>query len=151
MRGICEGLEHHMWSSDSWPAYRGICTLHSSKPSPRCTTVRAEGGGLLTEESVVKARWGGYFERLYQADPPAVEFNVRGATVRGVAILIADPPINCDPPSLVETQGAMNWLKWDKAPGICGIHAELQGWWKCCTHVAACSSVLCLEHRHHPY
>ena len=25
----------------------------------------------------------------------------------------------------VETQAAVNWLKWGKAPGICGIHAEL--------------------------
>ena len=107
MRGICEGVEHHVWSSDSHPAYRGTCALRSSKPIPRCTAVRAEGGGLLTEESEVKARWAGYFERLYQADPPAVELDVRG-----VAIPIADPPIICDPPSFVETQAAVNRLKW---------------------------------------
>ena len=73
----------------------------------------------MTEESEVKARWASYFERLYQADPPAVKLDVRGVT-----ILIADPPINCDPPSFVETQAAVNQLKWGKAPGICGIHAE---------------------------
>ena len=78
MRGICEGVEHHLWSSDSRPAYRGIRTLRSSKPIPRCTAVRVEGGGLLTEDSEVKARWAGYFERLYQDDPPAVEWVVRG-------------------------------------------------------------------------
>ena len=72
MRGICEGVEHHLWSSDSCPANRGICALRSSKLIPRCTAVRAVGGTLLTEESEVKARWAGYFERLYQADPPAV-------------------------------------------------------------------------------
>ena len=72
VRGICEGVEHHLWSSDSHPAYRGNRTLHSSKPVPRCTTVIAEGGGLLTEESEVKARWAGYFERLCQADPLVV-------------------------------------------------------------------------------
>ena len=33
--------------------------------------------------------------------------------------------INCGPPLLVETQTAVNQLKWGKAPGICGIHAEL--------------------------
>ena len=43
----------------------------------------------------------------------------------GVTIPIADPPINCDPPSFVETQAAVNRLKWGKAPGIFGIHAEL--------------------------
>ena len=47
----------------------------------------------MTEEYEVKARWAGYFERLYQADPPAVEWDVRGVTV-----LYADLPINCDSP-----------------------------------------------------
>ena len=60
----------------------------------------------MTEESKVDARWAAYFERLYQADPPAVELDVRG-----VAILIADTPINCDPPVFVETQAAVNRLK----------------------------------------
>ena len=70
VRGICEGVKHHLWSSDSHPAYRGIRALHSSKPVLRCTAVRAKGDGLLTEETEVKARWAGYFEQLYQADPP---------------------------------------------------------------------------------
>ena len=38
---------------------------------------------------------------------------------------IADAPINFGPPSFVETQAAVKRLKWGKAPGICGIHAEL--------------------------
>ena len=113
-------VEHQLWSSDSCPVYRGILTLRSSKPVPRCTAVRAEGGGLLIEESKVKVRWAGYFEWLHQADPPAVELDVRGVTIP-----IADAPINCDPPSFVEIRDAVNRLKWGKAPGICGIHAEL--------------------------
>ena len=121
MRGICEGVEHHLWSSDSCPACRGICALRSSKPVPLCTAVRAEVGGLLTEEIEVKAHCAGYFERQFQADPPAVELDVRGDPT----IPITDPPINCDPPSFVETQVAVNWLKLGKATGICGIHAEL--------------------------
>ena len=68
----------------------------------------------------MKACWASYFERLYQADPPAVELDVRGVTIP-----IADRPINCDPPLLVETQVSVNWLKWGKAPGVCGIHAEV--------------------------
>ena len=119
VRGICEGVEHHLWSRDSRPAYRGIHALRSSKPVPQCTAVRAEGGGLLTEEAKVKALWARYFERLYQADPPAVELDVSGVTIP-----IADPPINCDQPSFVETQAMVNRLKWGKAPGICGIHSE---------------------------
>ena len=67
----------------------------------------------------MKARWAGYFERLYQADQPALELDIRGVTIP-----IADPPINCNPPSFVETQAAVNQLKWGEAPGICGIHAE---------------------------
>ena len=120
MRGICEGVEHHLWSRDSRPAFRRIRALCSSKPIPQCTAVRAEGGRPLTEESKVKARWAGYFQRLHQVDPPAVKLDVRGVT-----ILIADPTINCDPPLFVKTQAAVNRLKWGKAPGICGIHAEL--------------------------
>ena len=53
------------------------------------------------------ARWSDYFERLYQADPPAVELDVRGVTVP-----IADPAVNCDPSSFVETQAVVNRLKW---------------------------------------
>ena len=48
---ISEGVEHHLWSCDSRPADRGIHTLRSSKPIPRCTAVIAEGGRLLTEDS----------------------------------------------------------------------------------------------------
>ena len=107
MRGICEGVEHHLWSSNSRPAYRGIHALRSSKPVPRCTAVGAEGGELLTAESEVKAHWAGYFERLYQADPPAVAL-----VVKDVTIPVADPPINCGPPLFVETQVAVNPLKW---------------------------------------
>ena len=68
----------------------------------------------------VKVCWVCYFERLYQADPPAVELDVRGVTIP-----VADPPINCDPPSFVGSWAAVNWFKWGKASGICGIHAEL--------------------------
>ena len=61
----------------------------------------------MTEEPKVKARGAGYFERLYQADPSAVELEVRGVT-----ITVANPPINCGPPSFVEIQAAVNRLKW---------------------------------------
>ena len=42
-QGIFDGVEHHLWSSDSCPAYRGIHALRSSKPVTRCTAVGAEG------------------------------------------------------------------------------------------------------------
>ena len=52
VRGICERVEHHLWSSDSRPTYEGIRALHSSKLIPRWTLdrgVRSEGplGWLL--------------------------------------------------------------------------------------------------------
>ena len=50
----------------------------------------------MTEESEVKARWASYFERLDQADPPAVKLDVRGVTIP-----ITDPPINCGWPTFV--------------------------------------------------
>ena len=62
-----------------------LLALHSSKPIPRCRAIRADGGGLLTEESEMKACSAGYFEWLYHADPPAVDLDVRG-----VYNLIAD-------------------------------------------------------------
>ena len=68
----------------------------------------------------MKGRCTSYFERLYQADPPAVNLDVRSVTIP-----IDDPPINCDPPSFVETQVAVNRLKLGKSHGICDIHAEL--------------------------
>ena len=74
----------------------------------------------MTEKSEVKVLWAGYFERLYQTDPPAVKLDFRGVTIP-----VADTTINCGPPSLVETRAAVNRLKRGKAPGICGIHAEL--------------------------
>ena len=122
VRGICrgDGVEHHLWSSDSHPVYREICALRSSKAVPQCTAVTAEGGGLLTERFEVKAHWASYFEKLYQADQPAVELDVHGVTIP-----IANAPIDCDPPSFVETQAAVNRIKWGKGPGICVVHDEL--------------------------
>ena len=112
MRGIWEGEEHHLWSSDSRPACRGICPLRSSRPVPWCTAVRVEGAELLTEESEMKAWWADYFEQLYQTDPPASELDVSGVTIP-----IAYSPINCESPLFVETQAVVNQLKGVKLLG----------------------------------
>ena len=45
-------------------------TLRSSRPPPRCVTVKAADSTTLTGESEIRARWAGYFEELYRADPP---------------------------------------------------------------------------------
>ena len=83
-----EGAEHHLWLIDSRAAYRGVCALRYSKPIPQCTAVRVEGGGLLKEESEVRAHWAGYFELLYQVDLSAVELDVWGVTIP-----LADPKL----------------------------------------------------------
>ena len=104
----------------SCPASRGIHTLHSSNPVPRCIAVRAEGGGLLTEDSKVKARRESYFEWLYLNDLSAVELDVRS-----VPLPISEPPINFEPPLFVETLATVDQLRGTKAPGISGIHVKL--------------------------
>ena len=48
VRGVCETVESHLWSTDSRPAYRGIRTLCSSRPPPHCSTVKAANGTTLT-------------------------------------------------------------------------------------------------------
>ena len=42
-----------------------------------------------------------------------------------VETLVADPPISCDPPTLEETGKALEQLKDGKAPGTCGVYAEM--------------------------
>ena len=54
----------------------------------------------------MKAHWAGYFERLDQAAPPAVNLDVRSVTIP-----IDDPPINCDPPSFDSLSAVVNGLK----------------------------------------
>ena len=109
-----------MWSSDPRPAYKAIRELRSSKPAPQCTAVKSSDGILLTEEADIKTRWAEYFEQLYKVDPPAVRLN----TVNVVAP-VPNPPLSCDPPSLAEVGAAVKQLKGGRAPGCCGIHAEL--------------------------
>ena len=90
--------------------------------------------------------WAVSFERLYQADPPAVKLDVKGVTIP-----MSDPQINHDPPSFVETQAVMNQVKGRKALEICSIYAEvLKAGENAVLRVITCSSVLCLEHRDQP-
>ena len=74
VRGVCEAVESHLWSTDFRPTYRGIRTLRFSRPPPRCSIVKAGDGTTLTGESEIRARWAGYFEELYRVDPPVVSF-----------------------------------------------------------------------------
>ena len=99
VRGVCETVESYLWSTDSRPAYRGICALRSSKPPPCCSA----DGTILTGGSETRVQWAGYFEELYRVDPHGREFSGNVDAVRD-----ADHPVNCDPPTLEETRGAVN-------------------------------------------
>jgi len=88
-------------------------------PNPQCTAVRAEGRGLLTEESEVKARWAGYFEWLYQGDPQLLSWMSGG--LQSLLLTLQSTVVHL----CLWKQAVMNRLKWGQAPGICGIQAEL--------------------------
>ena len=119
VRGICEQVEHHLWSSDARPAYRGIQALRSVQPHPRCMSVRADTGEILFEEEQVRARWAGYFEQLYKADPPAYQVEISEDP------RVSDAPsVDTGLPSLGETRKAVARLKNRRAAGICGISPE---------------------------
>ena len=120
VRGVCETVESHLWSIHSRQAYRKIRTVRSARPPPRCSTVKAADGTTLTGKSEIRARCAGYFERLYRVDPPGREFPGDVEAVRD-----ADSPVSCDPPSLEETKRAVDQVKCGKAPGGCGICAEM--------------------------
>ncbi|XP_069976237.1 uncharacterized protein, partial [Penaeus vannamei] len=84
------------------------------------TAVRSISGQIVSDPVAVRERWAEYFEQLYQVDPPIVNLDVIS-----VEILLLDPPISEDPPSLTEVMGAISKLRSGKAAGICGIPAEL--------------------------
>ena len=117
---VCLQVECHLGTADARPAYMALRKLRSGKSSQRDCTVKAADGKILVEESEVKARWAGYFEELFNVDPPS-----RTLPDEGAAAVVAEPPLCCDPPSLEETQRALDQLKGGKAPGVCGIHAEM--------------------------
>ena len=68
----------------------------------------------------MRGRWAEYFEGLYRAEPPGRELSAEGVTA-----VVADPPISCDPPTLEETRRALDQLRDGRAPGVCGIRAEM--------------------------
>ena len=119
-RSICESVENHLWSSDSQPAYKGVRRLCSPQSAPQPRTIKSDAGDILSDSSQVLTRWAGYFEQLYKAEPP-----VRQLATLDSPVLEANPPINCDPPSLGETQAVVARMKGGKAAGVCGIQAEL--------------------------
>ena len=48
VHGDCEAVESHLWLTDYRPANRGIWTLRSSRPPPRCSTVKVADRTKLT-------------------------------------------------------------------------------------------------------
>ena len=119
VRELCESVEDNLAKSDARPAYRAIRELRSSGPRPRSSTVLAADGRVLSEEDGLR-RWAEYFEELYRAEPPRCELSTDGT--RNLA---ASTPISTEVPTLEEVQKALGQLKDGRAPGICGVHAEM--------------------------
>ncbi|KAG2466537.1 COPA1 protein, partial [Polypterus senegalus] len=53
VRGICEQVTHHLWSSDPRPAYSGIEALRTSESVPWRVTVAVADGMVLTDDTAV--------------------------------------------------------------------------------------------------
>lgn len=68
----------------------------------------------------VHEHWAEYFGQLYQVFPSVFSLNSSD-----VAILLPDPPITEDPPTLTEVREAISKLKCGKDTGTCDIPAEL--------------------------
>ena len=85
----------------------------------RCAGVLAADGNVLSEEDVPK-RWAEYFEELHGADPPSHEL-----PADDIAPLVPDPPVSIDEPTLAEIRKALGQLKDGRAPGVCGVYAEM--------------------------
>ena len=91
-----------------------LCALIAFTYGPRSCRI------IISEDPALKARLAGYFEELSCVDPPRHELSVDD-----VETLVADPPISCDLPTLEVTRKALEQLKDGKAPGTCGVYAEM--------------------------
>lgn len=60
-----------------------------------------------------------YFKRLYQVNPPAISLDARGVT-----ILVPDPHISREPPTLSEVSEAISRLKVGKPAGSLYLSQE---------------------------
>ena len=100
-----ETVESYLWSTDCPHLNRGIRTVRSCRPPPRCSSVKVADGTTLTEESEIRVRLVGYFEELYRAKaplPPEREFPGDADAVQDF-----DPPVNwCDIYEVLKAGGA---------------------------------------------
>ena len=119
LRDLCETVDRHVNTGDARLAFRAIRELRATNSRTRCAGVLGTDGAVLSEEDVPK-RWAEYFEELHGADPPS-----RGLPAEDTPPLVPDPPVSIDEPSLAETRKALGQLKGGKAPGVCGVYAEM--------------------------
>ena len=61
---LCESVERHLSPSASQPAHGVLGKLRNSTTAVSCPVVEAADGGLLRDESAVRARWASYFKDL---------------------------------------------------------------------------------------
>ena len=119
VREVCGRVSSHMFTCNSGPAFKAISALcGKQRPTPPSAILSADGSVL--EGSDALRRFARYFEELLDVLPPR-----RGVDMTGMSPLIADPPINTQPPTLTEVEAALTRLPSGKAAGVCGIQAEL--------------------------
>ena len=89
---------------------------------PRISSPVFDSGGTLVSDRLQKAQcWKSYYEELLN-HPPSVPPD---DLVQAAATAMPDDSISCHEPTEDEVAWAMKRLKSGKAPGICGITAEM--------------------------
>ena len=119
LRDLCEAVDRHVKTGDARLAFRAIRELRTPVSRTRCAGVLGADGNVLSEEDAPK-RWAEHFEELHGADPPS-----RMLPAEDAVPLVPDPPVSTAEPTLAEIRKALGQLKDGKAPGVCGVYAEM--------------------------
>ena len=116
---ICGRVSKHLFTCNSGPAFAAISDLSGKQRPSRPSTILSEDGSVLEGHRAL-GRLAGYFEELLKVKPPA-----RAIDTSELTPLTADPPIDTQPPDLIEVRAAVSRLKSGRAAGVCNIPAEL--------------------------
>jgi len=101
-------------------AFAHFRQLRSTCPHISSPILNANGS-LISDKAQKAARWREYYEQLLSRPPTHPPTDLAQAA----ASALEDTTIDCDPPTVAEVAKAIGRLKAGKAPGICGIPAEL--------------------------
>ena len=74
IKDVCNGVEEARVQNKSRAIYEGVRKI-TGEHAPQLRSVKDEAGNILTGAEEVKARWGDYFNKLYN-DPNAVDKDI---------------------------------------------------------------------------